>query len=49
MNVMRLYVGTKQLQGDLSKIREVHEVDSFINSSLRKEGRKVYVNNKYWK
>ena len=49
MLVIRLFVGNKRLQGDLSKIIEVHEEYSFIDSDLRKEGRRVFSNNKHWK
>ena len=49
MLAMRLHAGKKRLQSDLSKIIEVHQENSFIDSGLRKEGRKVCSNNKHWK
>ena len=44
---MILHVSNKRLQGDLSKIIDLHEENSFIHSDLRKEGCKVCSNNKY--
>ena len=38
MLVMRFHVGNKRLQGDVSKIIEVHEENSFIDSGMTKEG-----------
>ena len=46
---MRLHVGSKRLQGDLSKMIEVHEENSFIDSGLRKEERRLFSNNEHWK
>ena len=40
-----LWVGNKRLQGVLSKIKEVHEENSFIDSGLRKKGEKRVVLN----
>ena len=41
----RSWVGSKILQGDLSKIIDVHEENSFIDSGLRKKGEKRVVLN----
>ena len=49
MLAMRLCLCNKILKGDLSKIIEVQEENSFIESGIRKEGRKLHSNNKYWK
>ena len=46
---MRLHACSKILQGDLSKTIEVQEENSFIDSGLRKERRKVCSNNTHWK
>ena len=49
MLATRLWVGNKRLQGDLSKIIEVHEENSFIDSVLRKKERREESYAKYWK
>ena len=46
---MIFHVGNNIFQGDVNKIIEVHEENSFIDSGLRKEGRKDYSKNKHWK
>ena len=47
--VLRLHVGNKTLQGAVSKTLEVHEENSFIDSGLTKEGRKVNSARRRWK
>ena len=48
MLVMRSCAGNKRIQGDLSKIIEVHEENSFVDSGLRKEEHRIFSNNKHW-
>ena len=49
MLATRLWVENKRLQGDLSKIIEVHEENSFIDSDLRKKERREESHVKDWK
>ena len=44
-----LHVGNKILQGDVSKIVEVYEENSFIDSGLTKEGSKMHNKHEHWK
>ena len=44
---IQLCVGNKILQGDASKILEVHEENSFINSGLTKEGRQRHAKHEH--
>ena len=37
---MKLWVGNKRLQGELSNVIKVHEENSFIDSGLRKNERR---------
>ena len=46
---IRLHVGNKRLQGDVSKMLEVHEEKSFVDSGLTKEGIKKCINHEHWK
>ena len=49
MLATRLWVGNKRLQGDLSKIIEAYEENSFIDSGLRKKERREESCVKHWK
>ena len=49
MNTMILWVGKRRLQGDLSKIIEAHEENSFIDSGLRKKEWRDESYVKHWK
>ena len=49
MLAVRLHVGNKQLQGDVSKTLEVREENSFVDVRLTKEGINKCNNNELWK
>ena len=44
---MRSHAGNKRLQGILSKIIGMQKENNFIDSILKKEGRKMHSNNKH--